>query len=689
MIMALNWTPITGDFNDTLYNNLLKLEAPLASERLSGKIVSGNFTIGIGFDLIKGAKPVQKAVFAALGVTASFVGQSSAPAVGTPQRKEYDFVQELLVALAAHKGSPDLDAIMARRVAAAQADPSYLTYLGAPPRSTFSFANDSEVRQVFDSLWISTYRVVIFNRLPELRADAAFASSREIVALASMTWNGGGGILGSKLRAKVEAGNRAEAWFEVRYGSNGGASESPGLAKRRYVESQLFGAYSDPASVTTDESQKVFAMLAKHRTEILSYEAKYGVPPDGTTATRNMIKEANDDPNLSSIVVVQSLVLALTPARDAFITWVNTQLPSGETPLVAAAWNPAAIAYNSPTLPMPILDARSLDGKANGMEKNLLVGNDTPDHLIGGKGADVLVGGKGVDFLRGGAGDDTMYGGEAEDTYVIDLRDGPQHDRIVDSDNKGRIIVIGADGNALNTIILHKQDTPNTWTDKDGKVTISHNGPWKLTLSDGSVIELGDNFDPLGFGISLQDKPAVTTTTYTGDFKKAVDANGWFKYFNFNYVRDGSLLEANAQDIITGSLLADKMQGLGGNDALFGAAGDDVIEGGDGDDLLLGGLGADTLYGSAGKDYIVGAGPTAQGPEYTCGFSWLTYNSGTGPNQVGTYTVHGANVLSVADDAGNVIAEAVTERRLTKFAIRQSTANEDAASVSVDVRRVA
>ena len=68
MIMALNWTPITGDFNDTLYNNLLKLEAPLAVERLNGKIVSGNFTIGIGFDLVKGGKPVQKAVLAALGL---------------------------------------------------------------------------------------------------------------------------------------------------------------------------------------------------------------------------------------------------------------------------------------------------------------------------------------------------------------------------------------------------------------------------------------------------------------------------------------------------------------------------------------------------------------------------------------------------------------------------------------------
>ena len=37
--MALNWTSVTGTFDDTLFNDLLKLGAPLAGDRLNGKLV--------------------------------------------------------------------------------------------------------------------------------------------------------------------------------------------------------------------------------------------------------------------------------------------------------------------------------------------------------------------------------------------------------------------------------------------------------------------------------------------------------------------------------------------------------------------------------------------------------------------------------------------------------------------------
>ena len=39
MIMALIWTDLAGTFKETLYSDLLKLEALLAGDRLNGKLV--------------------------------------------------------------------------------------------------------------------------------------------------------------------------------------------------------------------------------------------------------------------------------------------------------------------------------------------------------------------------------------------------------------------------------------------------------------------------------------------------------------------------------------------------------------------------------------------------------------------------------------------------------------------------
>lgn len=65
---------------------------------------------------------------------------------------------------------------------------------------------------------------------------------------------------------------------------------------------------------------------------------------------------------------------------------------------------------------------------------------------------------------------------------------------------------------------------------------------------------------------------------------------------------DGSPLD----DKLTGNALANKIQGLSGNDILLGAGGNDTIEGNDGDDIILGGVGLDKLYGGNGRDLLIG-----------------------------------------------------------------------------------
>ena len=68
-------------------------------------------------------------------------------------------------------------------------------------------------------------------------------------------------------------------------------------------------------------------------------------------------------------------------------------------------------------------------------------------------------------------------------------------------------------------------------------------------------------------------------------------------------------------NVQTGTIRADVLDGLGGNDAILGLAGNDtingangrdVVDGGRGDDSLTGGNGNDMLFGSAGIDTLVG-----------------------------------------------------------------------------------
>jgi serralysin len=53
---------------------------------------------------------------------------------------------------------------------------------------------------------------------------------------------------------------------------------------------------------------------------------------------------------------------------------------------------------------------------------------------------------------------------------------------------------------------------------------------------------------------------------------------------------------------LSGDVLADRIEGRGGNDVLSGLAGDDRLDGGDGNDVLAGGAGNDSLVGGAGLD---------------------------------------------------------------------------------------
>lgn len=93
-------------------------------------------------------------------------------------------------------------------------------------------------------------RTVLIRAAEDIASDAipedirlALAGTRELAILYSLAYNAPG-LVGPKLEAAIRAGDRAEAWFEIRY--NSGAA----LDERRHAESQLFGLFSDNSGDT-------------------------------------------------------------------------------------------------------------------------------------------------------------------------------------------------------------------------------------------------------------------------------------------------------------------------------------------------------------------------------------------------------------------------------------------------------
>jgi hypothetical protein len=130
--------------------------------------------------------------------------------------------------------------------------------------------------------------------------------SQEYVALLDLYYAGGTKLIrpNSQLLAALVDGNRAQAWFEIRYDSNG--NHLLGIAKRRYYDSQLFGLFSNPSSPSLGEVVQAYEMLTANRSAIIQYEALYGTDPDGNNpdVPQGAIYEANHDYALRTRVTI-------------------------------------------------------------------------------------------------------------------------------------------------------------------------------------------------------------------------------------------------------------------------------------------------------------------------------------------------------------------------------------------------
>lgn len=350
--------------------------------------------------------------------------------------------------------------------------------------------------------------------------------SEEKIALVSLAYNRGPnnltGIPASNVpehpvMGAIRDGDRAEAWFQMRYNCWGSdrldqqypdeRSNEAGLRKRRFAEAHVFGLYDDPSSVSADEAKSVYRTFQLHRGEIDRVEREFGVTADGDAARRNRIAQANRDyPQLvGEYGAVPTIADALAPARTALLQDLRGQYPDMADRLTDANFNTASI-YLDPG--RELLDGAVVerdhpgnnrtqtavrreqrnstdddidDNHANTLDSRRMRGNaeiESHDLLIGMGGGDTLRAHRGNDILIGGEGRDRMEGGEGRDTYVVG--DG---DTVMDSDGQGEA---RWGGRVLTGGSRADTDPPGTYRSDDGRYTYQLDGG-NLTVIDNTA----------------------------------------------------------------------------------------------------------------------------------------------------------------------------------------------------------
>lgn len=234
-------------------------------------------------------------------------------------------------------------------------------------KGAFTFANEQEVKDAFVDI-APKFETRVTTQV------AGVPESTERLVLFSLEYNG---LLAKSptLKKAIVAGDRDEAWYQIRYVSNG--DNLAGIAKRRYYESEKFGLYNDPAKVTDDEAKGVLEMYTTNKKKILAYDKKWDA-------------QLEADYNKG---YAQDLDESLHAAKEKLKTSLN--LPKH---------NVDEYEY--------LVGDKDINGDTEGAnephnKQDVIIGGDKANALTGGEGNDILFGGKGNDALNGGAGEDT------------------------------------------------------------------------------------------------------------------------------------------------------------------------------------------------------------------------------------------------------------------------------------------
>lgn len=326
--------------------------------------------------------------------------------------------------------------------------------------------------------------------------------SQERAALVSLVYNRGPGAYQNTMqpfRDAVAAGDRAEAWFEMRYNAWGSNQNfESGLRKRRYMESELFGLYDDPHDVSAEDAASVYRMYQLHRDRINGDEQRWGVDIDGNPGQRNLVAEANRDYAgiLRTRGNVQTISEALEPARTRLLSELRRQYPEISESLGEQSFNAGSIhvapGRESARISVDLGHPATLN--ATRTRHGTEIVND--DLLLGSGGDDTLIGARGDDVLIGGGGRNTLRGGEGNDSYLVNGGDIVQ-----DSDGLGRIVW---NGRHLDSVGWQRGEE-GMFHSEDGRFTGRMDGADLIITNDQNESITVRNHQPGHLGIDLDD----------------------------------------------------------------------------------------------------------------------------------------------------------------------------------------
>ena len=348
----MKYTPVTSSTDQDVITstyNQLRLNIIIGNEGLKTGIYidsNGIQTIGAGMNL-RDSQKIRSSV-----VTKLF--EHNKPIDDT---KELDYRKEIKAivtetypdlsdsekTIQAAENQRKLNAIMARR--------------SGNPSSTFTFNDDEEIIKVYDQI------AETFEKIINQKFSVSIPLSYERLALFSLAYNQPT-LLGTGLQTAIKVGNRANAWYQIRYQSNGGESRSRGIAKRRYFESQIFGLYSEGLSDEEKdiEYKSILKMRGDHASKIKKYDKEFG----------DRVQEANNDFG-TSIVTTQTTKEAIKEAETYLI---YTYAPS------ATSINEILIASNSQTVVPASLITDSTVLESDATSRKLIEAEESVNTLI-------------------------------------------------------------------------------------------------------------------------------------------------------------------------------------------------------------------------------------------------------------------------------------------------------------------
>lgn len=581
---------IAGDFNAAVFSFIKDQEGFVPRVYLDGKNIP---TLGVGYALATRNNQTGLYELRSAAELAAKLGAMGISLIDDPQRIDDD-MDILRAAVGALNGTP---------VPPGVPTIAHWSFQHPDPTNTsFSFGVITEPQfQPLFNLLVDDATTKLIAKIGQ-PTYSALAGSKEAVALLSLVFNSPS-LIGTNLIHALQTGNRAEAWYQIRYESNKERITDPalarGIANRRYAESDGFGLYEN-TTLTDAEAKSIFQMYTEHRETIYTYEGNTRTSP----ATGESFASRASDARTTLLSLYSQKTEPFGPGT-VLLPGIDGEVLVGNDDLRGDLFDVRLV--NIPGVPAHVFDLSKNDlmfgeggrdtlhghggsdvlyGGAAGDElygeegEDYLFGGDGEDSLQGGDQDDVLFGGADNDRLVGGKGDDKLAGGAGFDTYVYTTGDG--HDRIEDSDARGVIIVNG------QTLAGGVKKAGHTdWISADGTLKYVMQGTdLVVKLNDVTILTVNENFQSGQFNIKLIDEPTVstqlpsTTRSIVGDFDP-LDTDPAEPGIQIDYDELGNVLQDTASpndrsDLLNGSAGNDTINGGAMNDRLMALGGNDI-----------------------------------------------------------------------------------------------------------------